>query len=93
MIEGKTSAGFDFALDEKVLDNMELLDAIAESEENPLALSRICLLLLGRESRGRLYDHLREEDGRVPTETVSAAILEIFDACGIKGKNSSPSPA
>lgn len=45
MIQGKTSAGFDFALDEKVLDNMELLDAIAESEENPLALSRVCLLL------------------------------------------------
>ena len=93
MNEGKTSAGVDFALDEKVLDNMELLDAIAESDENPLALSRVCLLLLGRESRGRLYNHLREEDGRVPTEEVSAAILEIFDACGNKGKNSSPSPA
>ncbi len=93
MIQGKTSAGFDFALDEKVLDNMELLDAIAESEKDPVAISRVCLLLLGKDTRARLYEHLRQEDGRVPVEAVSEAVIEIFAACGDKGKNSLPSPA
>ena len=93
MIQGQTSTGFDFELDEKVLDNMELLDAIAESETDPMAISRVCRLLLGKEGRGRLYGCLRQEDGRVPVEAVSAALLEVFDACGNKGKNSLPSPA
>lgn len=93
MIQGQTSGGFAFELEEKVLDNMELLDAIAESEKDPTAMSRVCLLLLGKDVRARLYDHLREEDGRVPVEAVSAAVIEIFAACGDKGKNSSPSPA
>lgn len=90
MIQGKTSAGFDFALDEKVLDNMELLDAIAESEKDPVAISRVCLLLLGKDTRARLYEHLRQEDGRVPVEAVSEAVIEIFAACGDKGKTHCP---
>lgn len=93
MIQGQTSGGFAFELEEKVLDNMELLDAIAESEKDPTAMSRVCLLLLGKDVRARLYDHLREEDGRVPVEAVSVAVIEIFAACGDKGKNSLPSPA
>ena len=87
MIQGKTSTGFAFSIDEKVLDNMELLDAIAESEENLTGISRACVLLLGKTGRRQLYDHLREEDGRVPGETGSQALVEIFQSCGNKGKN------
>ena len=52
MVKGTTSAGFEFELDEKVLDNMELVDAVAESEENPTAVSQVCLLLLGKAQLG-----------------------------------------
>ena len=87
MIEGQTSTGFAFSIDETVLDNMELLDAIAESEEDPIGISRVCVLLLGKDGRRQLYDHLRQEDGRVPVEAVSQAMVEIFHAGGNKGKN------
>ena len=33
MIKGKTKSGFEYAIEEKTLDNMELIDAIAESIE------------------------------------------------------------
>ena len=87
MVNGTTTAGFEFELDEKVLDNMELVDALAESEENPAAISRVCLLLLGKAQRSRLYDHLRSPDGRVPLKQVTASVVEIFKACGSPGKN------
>lgn len=80
--------GFKTELEDNVMDNMELVDALAEADDtNPLAVSRIVLLILGKEKRKALYDTLRTEDGRVPVEDVSNAIREIFQAFGDKGKN------
>lgn len=79
MIRGKTSSGFEFALGENVLDNMELVDALAESSDSDLmSVSRVVGLLLGKELRQKLYDHVRAEDGRVPIQAVNAEVSEIF---------------
>lgn len=87
-MKGKTTSGFAYEIDENVLDNMELVDALAEAQDdNPITISRACVLLLGKETRAKLYDHLRTPDGRVPIEGVSNAIIEIFKAYGEKGKN------
>ena len=88
MIRGVTKTGFEFEVDEKAADNMELVDALAGVEENdPLALSRACLLLLGKTLRGRLYDHVRDENGRVPIEAASQELVDILGAFGQQGKN------
>ncbi len=87
MITGKTSSGFAFKIKEEQLDNMELVDAIAEAEENPVAASRVLKLLLG-DQRKELYDTLRTTDGRVPVEATADAIKEIFAAGGKQAKNS-----
>lgn len=88
MVKGKTESGFEFELEESVIDNMELVDALSESEEeDPLAVSKVCLLLLGKEQRKKLYDCLRTKEGRVPIKEVSKNIIEIFSAFGKKGKN------
>lgn len=85
--EIKMKSGLVLELDEKVMDNMELVDTLAEaSEEDPLAVSRMVRLILGSE-KGKLYDSLRTEDGRVPVEAVSIALKEIFESFGEKGKN------
>lgn len=86
-MKGTTSGGFAFEVEAKALDNMELVDAIAESEEDPTRISRVCLLVLGKEQRGRLYDHLRTGDGRVPVQAVTDAVMEILTAFGQPGKN------
>lgn len=88
MIQGKLENGFEFTIDEKILDDMELVDAMAEAEgENPLKFSTVILKVLGKEQRDRLYDILRNEDGRVPIEAVSDAITEILKSAGEDGKN------
>lgn len=87
MITGKTKSGFSYELDKERLNNYELLEAIEELEENPLVLSRVVNLLLGKEQTKKLKDHLRTENGIVPTEKMSEEITEIFQNQG-ETKNS-----
>ena len=87
MIKGKTKSGFLYELDKERLNNYELLEAIEELEENPLVLSRVVNLLLGKEQTKKLKDHLRTDNGIVPTEKMSEEITEIFQSQG-ETKNS-----
>lgn len=83
-----TRSGFSCDLPDATLDNMELVDALAEmqSDSDTLAVSSVLRLLLGNDNRKALYDHLRV-DGRVPIEEVTAEISDIFAALGQAGKN------
>ena len=94
MIQGKTRTGFSYEIAEDTMNNMELVDAMAELDEggHPFALSRVCLLLLGKEQRKRLYDHIREKDGKVPPQKMGEEIADIIRGYGEQGKNSAPSP-
>lgn len=84
----KLSNGLELELEENVMDNMELVDILAEAaDDDPLAVSRMIKTILGTEGRKKLYDSLRAEDGRVPVVAVSNAIREIFETFGGKGKN------
>lgn len=79
MIEGKLKSGFEYKIEDHALDNMELLDAIAEVDQNPMVLSKVLKMLLGPEQRKKLYDHLRDpKNGNVPIVAVSDAVAEIF---------------
>lgn len=81
-MKGKTSTGFEFDIEDERLDDMELVDIMAEIDENPLLMTKLCKMLLGEEQKKRLYDHLRSEDGRVPIEATTNAIQEIFNSPG-----------
>lgn len=87
MIRGKLESGFEYEVDESIGDNMELLDAIVEADENPLAFSKVVKLLLGEDQRRKLYDHLRTDNGNVPIMAVSNAVAEIFRGSGQAVKN------
>lgn len=88
MVQGKTRTGFDFTVDEAVMNDMELIDALADSmSENPLAFSIVCTKIFGAEQKKRLYEHCRT-DGRVPVEMISEEIADVFKAIGEAGKNS-----
>ena len=87
MIKGKTSTGFAFTIPKERLDNMELLDALAEADNgNVLAVSN-AVTLLGKDQKKALYDHLRTKAGNVPVAAVSAAVREILSG-GVQEKNS-----
>ena len=83
-----TKSGFTCEIDPKVTENMELVDAMAELQGgDKLAYSRVCLLMLGKETRAKLYDHVRDKDGRVPPQYVDRELTEIMNALGKPAKN------
>lgn len=86
MIKGKTRTGFEYHIEDTAPDNMELIDAIADSGDDPTQISKIIKLLLGKEQRDKLYEHLRTEDGRVPLEATMSEIQDMFN--GENEKNS-----
>lgn len=94
MVKGTTRTGFQFSVPENAMDNMELLDAMAEiaSEDSILATGRVLVMLIGKKQRAALYNTLRTEDGRVPIAAAAEALKDIFGAMGERGKNSEPSP-
>lgn len=81
MLTGKTSTGFAWNIEEDALDDMELLDALVESDKgNGAAISDVTRLLLGEKQRAALYDHLRGENGRVRATAAVTAVNEILAA-------------
>lgn len=86
--KGKTKSGFEFVVPRSNIDNMELIDAICDlNDGNGLATSKVVTLLLGKEQKKELYDHVRTENGNVPTQAVADEVREIMDACGKDAKN------
>ena len=81
-IKGTTESGFEFTVNKKNLDNMDLVDALAELGDGAnLAIVKVVKLLLGETQKKKLYDNNRDADGIVPQEKINADITEIFNIC------------
>lgn len=78
----KTSSGFQCEIDTEVLDDMEILELLLESEEHPehslIYFNKIAKKMMGEETKNRLYDHLRDESGRVKASKFAKEFNEIF---------------
>lgn len=81
MIRGTTGSGFDFEIDEDALDDMELLEDLCALDRGELdALPAVLGRIIGTDQKKALYDHVRNEKGRVPTTAVVNEIKNIFEA-------------
>lgn len=79
-LTGVTKSGFTYSISEKNVRNYELVEALGELDTNPLALPRVMNLLLGKEGTKKLKDHVRDKDGIVDTEKITAELEDIFKA-------------
>ncbi len=91
MIKGKTASGFKYSIDENLMNDFEIVDAIADivSEEPSRLLSGLSMFvtkILGVEGKKALYDHVRTPDGRVPIEAIEKEVGEIMTAGGQASK-------
>ena len=83
-----TTSGFTCEIDPDVLNNALLMDALADLKSgNSLEYSTVSLLILGKDIRAKLYDHLTYEAGRVPLVDVVRELTEILPALGTPAKN------
>ena len=95
MKTGTTSTGFEFKFDERNADDMRMVELIALSEDETAsefqklaASTKILEMLLGKEQKAALYDHISSfNDGRVPIGELMKALTEIMNAGGDSLKN------
>lgn len=90
-VEIKTKSGFECELDQDAMDDMELaellesiIDEQADSTKKMHAMTHIVEKILGADGKKALYDHCRNEVGRVPTTRVYGEITEIIQGMGSK---------
>ena len=88
MIKGKTSSGFEFTISEDIKNDYELVENLGELDGNPLMLGKIVNQILGKGQTSQLKDHIRNENGIVPTDKMTKEIIEIFQNAGEETKNS-----
>ena len=90
MRKGTTSTGFVYEYDEARLDDMRFVDvlAVVVDPEAPqldkiAGASRLIEMLLGREMKAALYEHIgKAHEGRVPRAELEAALEEIMAGDG-----------
>lgn len=80
MAKGKTETGFKFEVKDNLVEDYELIEMIAEVDENPLVTPKLLNKLLGKEQVKALKDHIREEDGTVNVYKMLAEVKAIFDS-------------
>ena len=93
MIEGTTASGFKFAIDENLMNDFEIVDAIADIVSNEPSrllsgLSTFVAKILGPEGKKALFNHVRTPDGRVPVDLIEKEVGEILAAGGEQTKKS-----
>ena len=88
MVKGKTRTGFEFEYDETVIDDMEFIELAASVDGDVTKMPKLLNSILGEDQKKRLYEHVRAENGRVPTQAISDEMEDIFAAAGDQAKNS-----
>lgn len=77
---GDLKSGFVFTVADDIGDDYEVLELIAEVEENPVKVTKLMRYILGAEQTDALKNHLRNENGRVTITAMDGAMQEIFNA-------------
>ena len=80
MLEGSTKSGFNFKVADETLNNFELIEVLSEVDSNPLLVPKLVKMLLGEEQKNKLSNHVRNEKGIVPIDSISNEIMEIFQS-------------
>lgn len=85
MIEGKTSSGFKFAVDERVVTDFTFLELLTHLDGQALIV--LPGRLLGEDGKAALIEHCRDGEGYVPTARITEECMEIINLCGEKSRD------
>lgn len=94
MVEGKTTNGYKFKVDERAITDWSVLEAIADIESGEVTkvikgTTNMANALLGADGVKDLLNHIRKNnDGYAPSEMVQNEIIEIFEAADKQSKKS-----
>ena len=87
MLRGKTESGFEFELDDEVLDDWELLECFRNIDKGDTEyIIDAAEILLGTEQYEKLKTFIKEKHGRVKASLMTAEVVNIFKSTK-EGKN------
>lgn len=78
MIKGITKTGFEFKIEDQVLNDYELLELFAEVDENPLLVPKLVKTILGVEQKNKLIEHVRDEKGIANVDKIAIELENIL---------------
>ena len=78
MVTGETKSGFKFEIDPDEVNDIEFLERLGEAGDDVSKMPRIMKEILGEDQRKRMYDHIRNEKGKVPIDTAMDIFMEIL---------------
>lgn len=83
MCTGKTSSGFEYSVKKAMLNNAEFLESFAKVQNGDnLRMFELMDIAFGEEQKKALYNHVRDEEGIVPLDTLATELAEIFEQLG-----------
>lgn len=81
MLKGKTETGFEFEIDEEVLDDWELLELLQEIDDGSIGkLSKAMVLMLGKEQYEKLKNFIKARDGKIKASVMVDEFSSIMNA-------------
>ena len=81
MIKGVTESGFEFELEDDILDDYELLEVLHKIDKGDYGLvPDMVKKLLGVEQKESLKNHIRTDKGKVSSSRMMDEIMQIFKA-------------
>ena len=81
MIDIKTTSGFELKIDPQIANDMEIIDeftAIATGTANFVPADFV-IKIIGQENKEALYEHCRNEAGRVEATKIGKELSDIFN--------------
>ena len=78
MVTGETKSGFKFEIDPDEVNDIEFLERLGDAGDDVSKMPRIMKEILGEDQRKRMYDHIRNEKGKVPIDTAMDIFTEIL---------------
>ena len=78
-MQGKTTSGFKFEVNEEASKSMEFVELLCDLNENRLLMGRVIKFMLGEDQKEKLYKHVRGNKEFTSAEDVEKEINEIFD--------------
>lgn len=85
MIDIETKSGFKCEIEEDIFDDAEFVDFLS-SDDARTSLGKIAIHLLGEDGKVKLYNHLRDDTGKVRFSRVEAELIEIMNEASRKSK-------
>ena len=75
MLDIKTKDGLEVSVDENNISDMRFIEAVRNVETSGTSYIDMIELAIGKDGKEKLYEFVKEEDGRIPIKKVN----EVFD--------------